>query len=114
MSSNRPLDQQITTLKDYGRKDAANWARYANGPAENQSPLNTLYHVANTARNMENAFPTRNDQVELTRRLYKKYDTMANRGGLSRKMRSYRNKSNKSNKRNKRTTRTRRGKRRLH
>jgi hypothetical protein len=107
-------EQKIAMFRNFVNSDAENWKNYAYGPAERQSPLVTLTHVANTTRNLEKGFPNRTDQVDLTRNLYNKYDKMANRGGSSRKMRSYRNKSNKRNKRSKLTRRTRRGKRRLH
>jgi hypothetical protein len=106
------LAQRKEDLKNFSRNDFKDVRDYVNSGT--QSDLKTLAHVANTASAVEQFHPGNKGNLQKTGMMYDVYNKNLNRGGSSRKMRSYRNKSNKRNKRNKRTGRTRRGKRRLH
>ena len=106
MSYNQTRQQDFN---NFANKDYAEAKKYA--ASGNVNPLNTLAHVANTASKFEEVDYGHPNNVKTTGKMYGIYNERFNKGGSSRKMRSYRNKSNK---RNKRTRRTRRGKRRLH
>ena len=114
MNNNQTRQQEFNKFANKNYQEARDYAE-----SGNVNPLNTLAHVADTARGFERFYPGDKDNVLYTGEMYKAYNEKSNneksnKGGSSRKMRSYRNKSNKRNKRNKRTGRTRRGKRRLH